>query len=190
MHVYPADIDKSTVSSDKATTDQTELHKKTPQDKSRSQSDRSTIRSRFACLPRRHLFDHIQADRMVPYLNLGVRDSKLACDQAGFFSPITREESEQICIFCCGILLCSCNVDPAKSSFLAVSEFVNQKWQLGTKQERLITFRDADNDECIFNETNFKDSLTCTSEENIWFTVHLPWANRNKHRPWKPSEPT
>ncbi|CAE8602582.1 unnamed protein product [Polarella glacialis] len=40
----------------------------------------------------------------------------------------------------------------------------------------LITFRDSDNDECIFNETNFQDALTFTSEEKIWFTVHLPWA--------------
>ena len=36
-------------------------------------------------LPRKHLFDRSQADKMVPYLNLGVRDSKLACDQARFF---------------------------------------------------------------------------------------------------------
>ena len=126
MHVYLADMDKSTVNSDKATTDQTELHKRTPQDKSRSQSDRSTIRSRYACLPGRHLFDHTQADRMVPYINLGVAPSKLACDQAGFFSPIARDLSEKVCTFCCGILLCSCNVDPAKFSFLAISEFVNQ----------------------------------------------------------------
>ncbi|CAE8593057.1 unnamed protein product [Polarella glacialis] len=137
------------------------------------------------------MFDHTQADRMVPYLNLGVRDSKLACDQARFFSPITREVSDKIRIFCCGFfLLCSCRVDPAKSSFLAVSEFVIQKWQLGTKHELFKTFRDSDNDECISNETSFKDALTCTSEEKIWFTVHLPWAHRNKHRPWKPSEPT
>ncbi|CAE8732851.1 unnamed protein product [Polarella glacialis] len=135
-------------------------------------------------------FDHTQADRMVPYLNLGVRDSKLACDQAGFFSPVTREVSDKFCIFCCWIPSCSCNVNPAKSSFLAVSEFVIKKWQLGTKQELFITFRDADNDECIFNETNFQDSLTCTSEMKIWFTVHLPWSDRHKLRPWKPSEPT
>ena len=126
----------------------------------------------------------------VPYLYLRARHSKLACDQVGFFSPITRKVSEQFCILCCGILLCSCNVDPAKSMFLAVSEFVNQKWHLGTKQELPITFRDADNDECIFNEANFQDSLTCTSEEKIWFTVHLPWADRFKLRPWRPSEPT
>jgi hypothetical protein len=102
---------------------------------------------------------------MVPYIYLGARGSKLACDQAGFFLPVTREVSEKICIFCCGILLCSCNVDPAKFTFLAVSEFVIQKWQLGTKQERLMTFRDSDDDECIFNETSFKDALTCNSEE-------------------------
>ena len=162
--MYPADIEQSTVNSDQATTDQTELHKRTPQEKSQSQSDRSTIRSKYACLPRRHLFDHIQADRMVPYINLGVRDSKLACGQAGFFSPITREVSDKFSIFCFGILVCSCNVDPAKSSFLAVGEFVKEKWQLEKEQDLPMTFLDANCDECIFNETNFQDSLTCTSE--------------------------
>ncbi|CAE8619535.1 unnamed protein product, partial [Polarella glacialis] len=82
--------------------------------------------------------------------------------------------------FCTGVLRNSayavlCMEEVASRSHLVVACDSSGS---GAVQELLITFRDADNDECIFNETNFQDSLTCTSEEKIWFTVHLPWADR------------
>ena len=156
-----------------------------PQEKSRFQSDRS----RYACLFRRHLFDYTQAGRMGSHLNLGVSDSRLACDQAGLFSPITRDVEDKVCFFVCGQLICSCKVNPSRSSFLAVGEFVKEKWQLEKEQAiPLMTYRDWEGDECIFNKTSFKDALTGTSQETIWFQVHLSWADRNKHRPWKPPQ--
>ena len=167
-------------------TDQTELHKRAPQEKSRSQSDRS----RYACLSRRHLFDYTQAGRMVSHLNLGASDSKLACDQVGSFSPITRDVEDKVCFFVCGQLICSCKVNPSRSSFLAVGEFMKEKWQLEKEQAiPLMTYRDWEGDECIFNKTSFKDALTGTSRQTIWFQIYLFWADRFKHRPWKPSEP-
>ncbi|CAE8611552.1 unnamed protein product [Polarella glacialis] len=117
-----------------------------------------------------------------------MRSHTQACEQvrlcwAAFLGNFATPEASAIGMHAYPADIC------ATSSCLAVGEFVKEKWQLPKQQEILITFRDADNDECIFNETNFQDLLTCTSEEKIWFTVHLPWADRFKLRPCKPSEP-
>jgi hypothetical protein len=142
-----------------------------------SHADRSHREGSYtdrSCVSRRHLFHYNQADRMAPYIHLGVSD----------FPPITRDVSDKVCIFVCGQLMFICIANPAKSSFLAVGEFVKEEWQL-EKEEAIpvMTFRDAERDECIFNESSFKDALTCTSEETIWFTVHLSWADRNSTDP-------
>ena len=127
---------------------------------------------------------------MVSHVHLGASDSKLACDQAGFFSPITRDVEDKVCIFFCGPLICSCNANPAKSMFLSLGEFVKEKWQLEKEQAMpVMTFRDDEGDECIYNHSSFKDPLTRTSRETIWFEVYPSWADGNQHRPWKPSEP-
>ncbi|CAE8599498.1 unnamed protein product [Polarella glacialis] len=76
-----------------------------------------------------------------------------------------------------------------KSFVSSISEFVKKRWQLQPEQKLFITFRDPDHDECIFQGSNFQDSLTCTLTNKIWFTVHLPWSDRFKLRPWKLSEP-
>ncbi|CAE8684586.1 unnamed protein product [Polarella glacialis] len=53
-----------------------------------------------------------------------------------------------------------------------------EKWQLEKEQAiPLMTYRDWEGDECIFNKTSLKDALTGTSRETIWFQVHLSWAD-------------
>ena len=118
------------------------------------------------------LYDNTQAGRMVSHLNSGDSDSKLSCDQAGLFSPITRDVSDKVCFFVCGQLICSCKANPSIFSFLAVGEFVQEKWQLEKNQViPLMTYPDWEGDECIFNKTSFKDVLTATSQETIWLQV-------------------
>ncbi|CAE8584629.1 unnamed protein product [Polarella glacialis] len=103
-----------------------------------------------------------------------------------------HQGSGRLCFFVCGVLICNCKVNPSRSSFLDVGDFMKEKWQLGQEQEiPMMTFRDWEGDECIFNNTSFKDTLTIgTSRKTIWFQVYLSWADRFKHKPWKPSEPT
>ena len=144
----------------------------------RSYTDRS-CRKINKCLSRSDLFDYTQAGRMVSCMNLGASDSKLAYDQPGFFSPMTRDVSDKVCVFVCGQLICSCKANPAKFSILSFGEFVKEKWQLEKEQAiPLMTYRDWEGDECIF---------TATSRETIWLQVYLSWADLFEHRPWKPS---
>ncbi|CAE8632743.1 unnamed protein product [Polarella glacialis] len=129
---------------------------------------------------------------MGSHLNLEVSDSRLACHQVGLFSPITRDLEDKLCFFVCGVLICSCKVNPSRSSFPDVGDFVKEKRQLEQEQEiPLMTFRDWEGDDCIFSKTSYNDALTTgTSRETFWFQVHLSWADRFEHKPWKPSEPT
>jgi hypothetical protein len=128
-----------------------------PQEKTRFQSDRS----RYACLFGRYLFDYIPASRMGSHINLRVSDSRLACDQAGLFFPLTRDVEDKVCFFVCGVLICSWKVNFSRSSFLSFGELVKKKWQLEKEQAilPLMTYRDWEGDECIFNRFSFKDAL-------------------------------
>ena len=149
-----------------------------PQEKSRFQPDRS----RCACLFRRHLSDYIQAGRIGLHMNLGVSDSKLVCDQPGLFSPITRDVSNKVCIFSAGSW--SAVARPILQNLRFLHSASSRRRHGSLRRNRLYpSWR-------IFNKTSFKNALTCTSEKKIWFQVHLSWADRIKHRPWKPSEPT
>ena len=71
-------------------------------------------------------------------MDLGASDSKLACDQPGFYSLPRWAVSDTCCLFVCGQLLCSCKANPATSSFLALCEFVKERWQL--QNEQVIPF--------------------------------------------------
>ncbi|CAE8620533.1 unnamed protein product [Polarella glacialis] len=110
---------------------------------------------------------------MGSHLNLGVSDSRLACDQAGLFFPTTTDLEDKLYLFVCGILVCSCKVNPSRSSFLDFGDFVKEKWQLEQEQEiPMMTFRDWEGDECIFNKSSSVDVLTTgNSREEIWFQV-------------------
>ncbi|CAE8598243.1 unnamed protein product [Polarella glacialis] len=129
---------------------------------------------------------------MGSHLNLGVSDSRLECDQAGLFSPITRDVEDKLCFFVLGVLICSRKGNSSRSSFLAVGDFVKEKWDLEKEQEiPIMTFRDWEGDECIFNKTSFEDELTTgTSQETIWFPRFISLRRIDSNRPWKPSEPT
>ena len=63
-------------------------------------------------------------------MNLRASDSKLACDQPGFFSLAREDVSDKCCPFVCGQLICSCMANPANASFLALCEFVIERWKL------------------------------------------------------------
>ncbi|CAE8581500.1 unnamed protein product, partial [Polarella glacialis] len=65
---------------------------------------------------------------------------------------------------------------PLRSSFLAVCDFVKEKWQLEKEQAiPLMTYRDWEGDECIFNTTSFKEATDRNfTRDNLVTTVfHL-----------------
>ncbi|CAE8626670.1 unnamed protein product [Polarella glacialis] len=113
-------------------------------------------------------------------MDLELSDSKLARDQPGFFSLARLDVSDKCCLFVCGQLICSCKANPANSSFLALGEFVTERWQLPKEQViPLMTYHDEEGDECILNQKSIVDALAGTSQEKIWFQVYLSWEDRN-----------
>ncbi len=120
-------------------------------------------------------------------MDLGVSDSKLACDQPGIFSLAREDVSDKLCQFVCGQLICNCKANPANVSFQGLCEFAKQRWQL--PKERvipLITYLDDENDECIVYQKTIVDALTGTSHPIVHFRVYLSAADRNMIRGFQP----
>jgi hypothetical protein len=70
--------------------------------------------------------------------------------------------------------------NPANASFLALCEFVIERWQLPNERViPLITYLDDENTECILNQETIVDALTGTSHPTVHFRVYLSAADRN-----------
>ncbi|CAE8652847.1 unnamed protein product, partial [Polarella glacialis] len=112
-----------------------------------------------------------------------ISDAGLAALAANLPSSLQQLQFQMVSHLNLGV-----SVKPSRFSFLSVGDFVKEKWQLEKEQAiPLKKYRDWEGDECIFNKTSFKDALTGTSRETIWFQVYLSWADRFNHRPWTPS---